>query len=346
MVLWSPPQRAVVFRAFQRIAAATDLLRPQTFFRTLARVDELADRTRELRTQMAVLERRTAQLLAIEHLDGSADLEQLSALDPERIKNHIRCAVASSVLEHDPFPYTIVQDWLPPDVYQLVLRGIPPAVFFTSDDGAREQLAVPLGFGPRPCLLIWRYVTEQIVAGAVHSALSEKFRDVISEYVGRFCPTADVSGLTLHASNGRLMLRRPGYVITPHRDPKWGFLTGLAYLARPGDDDTHGTQLYRVRDDEEAPSDKPYYVEPGRCELVRRVPFAPNTLLVFLNSAGAHGASIPADAQPPTLERYAYQFRLGPSNEAIAALLAGMAPAVRASWKGAKSSRATGPPMA
>jgi hypothetical protein len=159
--------------------------------------------------------------------------------------------------------------------------------------------------------------------------------------VRSFCEGTDPTiDLPLHASNGRLMLRRPGYLIPPHRDPKWGFLTGLVYLARPGDDDAHGTQLYRVRDDESAPSNKPYYVDPSRCELARAVPFRPNTLLVFLNSGGAHGASIPADAQPATLERYLYQFRLGPSNDAIAALLGQMAPAVRKSWSGAKTDRA------
>ena len=50
------------------------------------------------------------------------------------------------------------------------------------------------------------------------------------------------------------------------------------------------------------------------------VKFRPNRLLVFLNSAGAHGAYIPADAQPETLERYIYQFRVGPTVDAIAKL--------------------------
>jgi hypothetical protein len=37
---------------------------------------------------------------------------------------------------------------------------------------------------------------------------------------------------------------------------------------------------------------------------------------VFLNSVGAHGASIPEDAQPEHLERYAYQFRVGAGEDA------------------------------
>ena len=129
-------------------------------------------------------------------------------------------------------------------------------------------------------------------------------------------------------------------MIPPHRDPKWGFVTGLVYLARDGDPEEHGTSLYRVRGDEEAPSDKPYYVEESRCELVKTVPFRANTLFAFLNSTGAHGATIPADAKPATLERYVYQFRLGPSAQAIQQLLAAMPPERSERWAGAKALKA------
>ena len=61
--------------------------------------------------------------------------------------------------------------------------------------------------------------------------------------------------ILLDPADGRILLRRPGYVIEPHRDPGWGFLTCLAYLARPGDNKEWGTQLYRVREDAKAPDD-------------------------------------------------------------------------------------------
>jgi hypothetical protein len=57
-------------------------------------------------------------------------------------------------------------------------------------------------------------------------------------------------------------------------------------------------------------------------------------LLVFLNSGGAHGAHIPEDAQPENLERYIYQFRVGPSVEAVS-MLKSMLPEERlALWSG------------
>jgi hypothetical protein len=64
-------------------------------------------------------------------------------------------------------------------------------------------------------------------------------------------------------------------------------------------------------------------------------------MLVFLNSEGAHGASIPAD-QPKTLERYIYQFRLGPTPKAINRLISLMPPEQAAMWAGAKTARAGG----
>ena len=64
------------------------------------------------------------------------------------------------------------------------------------------------------------------------------------------------------------------------------------------------------------------------------VAFKPNRMLVFLNSVGAHGAHIPPDAQPATLERYAYQFRLGADGRSIKAIRAKLTPEQRAYWAG------------
>ena len=116
------------------------------------------------------------------------------------------------------------------------------------------------------------------------------------------------------------------YVVADERDVI-GVRTGLRQETM---------QLYRVRGDEEAPNDKPYYVDESRCDLVRSVPFKANSMLAFLNSAGAHGASIPADAKPTDLERYVYQFRLGPDRKGIQQLLAQMSAERRERWAGGK----------
>jgi hypothetical protein len=53
---------------------------------------------------------------------------------------------------------------------------------------------------------------------------------------------------------------------------------------------------------------------------------------VFLNSRGAHGADIPADA-PADLERYSYQFYVAPLNEALSALIKSLPAAQRQKWR-------------
>ena len=332
-------------RTRDRLLSAADLLRPRTFFRTLARVDSLADATRELTASVDALRIQTEQLIAIQRWEWEKQ-EDLARLDQEldaaRIEAHVSAAIEAATLESDPFPHIIVKDWLPRDVYRRVVDAVPPAVFFDHKFESKQRMIVPFAFAPEYSRRVWAFVARRIVDHTLHRALNLKFKQPICEYVRSFCPALpDDIDLKLHASDGRIQLRRAGYTLTPHRDPKWGFVTGLVYLAREGDNEAYGTQLYRVSEDIEAKSGMVHYVEQGRCELVKDVPFRANTMLVFLNSTGAHGASIPVDAQPPDLERYLYQFRLGPSAATIRRLLQLMPPEKAALWSGAKADRAS-----
>jgi hypothetical protein len=49
---------------------------------------------------------------------------------------------------------------------------------------------------------------------------------------------------------------------------------------------------------------------------------------------GAHGAQIPEDAQPETLERYIYQFRIAPTVESMALLKSTLPEERRPFWAG------------
>lgn len=313
-------------------------LNPLALSRAMGSIEELTSATRELTRTVEALRTRTEQLATIEQAnwDLRDQVSQLpETLDTEEIRRHVSRAISRATLELDPFPHIVVDKWLPKEIYALMMGGLPSPVFFADRDPSRQRLAVPFRLAPEYSRRVWRLITRDIVGAVAGPAINAKFAEVVRDYLTRLSPglAADVD-LTLMASNGHIMLRRPGYVIHPHRDPKWGFLICLVYLARPGDNETYGTQLYRVRDDVEAPTATPYYVEPSRCELVSSVPFRANSLMIFLNSAGAHGASIPADAEPPTLERYLYQFRLGMENATKRLFLAGMTPEGRARWQG------------
>jgi hypothetical protein len=220
-----------------------------------------------------------------------------------------------------------------------MIHAIPSRVFFEDRPINKQQLTVPPDFAPAYSVAVWESLT-QIVRGTIGPALAERFQQPLDRYVRTLCPSLssfEEAGLALTISDGRILLRRPGYVIPPHRDPQWGFLTTIVYLARPGDREDYGTQLYRLKVECESPNNAPLYVDPGLCRLVKTVPFRANTALTFLNSSGAHGASIPPDA-PSDTERYIYQFRIGADKVASGAFLEKMDEATRRKWEGAERS--------
>lgn len=330
-----------------RLRTLADTLDPRVMYRTRVRVDEVRDQTRELREALRLVDVRTQQLLALqrENVSQRAAVEEARAqLDPARILPHVRNAVLAAELHAEPFPYCVVQDWLPPDIYDVMMAALPASVYFADRPHHKQQMTVPPLIAPEFSHLVWDFIAREVVTNGVGPAVSEMFAPYLGAYIQSLVGAGKdwQTHVEMHSSDGRIMLRRPGYVIEPHRDPGWGFITCLVYLAKPGDSKEWGTQLYRVRDDDKAPDESAYYVDKGRCELAKAVPFRRNTMLIFLNGTGAHGASIPADAQPADLERCIYQFRLGPTPSSIKWLLEHMPADERARWSGLKTTRVGG----
>lgn len=304
-----------------------DLERLQSDFR------EVADRAR--RGDRAAAQMKSMFLLNQQQQDRIASLPAL--FDESRIDAHVRRGVAAARLETDPFEHIVVERVLPDDVYRLMLEAMPPLAFFTDHDRVKQDLPLPMEFGPMLAARVWAFVDNVVAQRIVRGAVMEKFHDALQDHYAAIFGEAyreQASSLPQSASGGRLMLRRPGYHLAPHRDPKRSLVTCLLYLARPGDNEAYGTQIFRVLDDREAGYKQTYYPEQDgrRCELIKTVPFKPNTMLAFLNSRGAHGATIPADA-PADVERYAYQFYVAPQNEALAALIKQLPSDRRAMWQ-------------
>jgi hypothetical protein len=258
-------------------------------------------------------------------------------LDEARITQHVRRAIAAAPLLTDPFEHIVVEGLLPDDVYDLLLRAIPPADFFDNRDPIKQNLTFPLEIAPALTTTVWEYMDGVIARAIIRPAVLEKFhgplqRHFESMFGAEFVERANALPQSSHG--GRVMLRRPGYHLGPHRDPKRVLLTCLMYLARPGDEETWGTQIFHVKDDAEATYKTTYYpeAEGHTCELRTVVPFRRNSMLVMLNSHGAHGADIPRDA-PASLERYAYQFYVAPLNEALGALIRSLPPGPRERWQ-------------
>jgi hypothetical protein len=309
--------------------------------RRLARdVEQLEAALRRTAERAARGDRQAAQvkwtlMLDAAQQDAAARLD--AALDPCRIAAHVTRAIADATLATDPFEHIVVERLLPDDVYEALLHAIPPAAFFSDTDPVKQDLPIPMEFGPAYHMRVWSFVDAVLARRIITAAVMARFHEPLQQhYDVVFGPghRAQANALPQTSSGGRLMLRRPGYHLSPHRDPKRSLLTCLMYLAKPGDDEAHGTCLYRVSHDSEAHYKQTYYPEREghSCEPVRVVPFRANSMLVFLNSTGAHGASIPANA-PASTERCAYQFYVAPNNEALAAFLKSLPRERREMWK-------------
>jgi hypothetical protein len=265
-------------------------------------------------------------------------IEELPALlNEERVLAHVRHAIASAEIRRDPCDHIVVQGLLPDAVYDVLIKAIPPPVFFHDRDPIKQNIVFPITFGPALTVRVWNFMDEVVSGRGIMPAVVEKFHEPLQQHYDTiFGPDARerANQLPRYLSGGRLMLRKPGYHLSPHRDPKRSFVTCLMYLARPGDSETYGTQLFRVTGDSEANYKQTYYPQDNghATEVAAVVPFRPNTMLVFVNSRGAHGATIPPDA-PPELERYSYQFYVAPQNEALSALIKTLPSERRKMWQ-------------
>jgi hypothetical protein len=307
----------------------------------------LADQKRELESSLKALEQavealrlREAQLLAVYRSDVELEshLRQLPALlDAGKIAAHVHCALARSAVHDKPFPHAVVDDVLPSDFYDALIKGLPPAEMFAGRPVNKQRVVVPFEIAPAYSRRVWDFLVAEVLDRVVAELVVNKFRAPLDAWLHRDWPASGDSPsarLRVQTTDGRILLRTRGYHIPPHRDPKWGFITCLLYLAREGDSERWGTQLFSVDDDAEAADISPHWIAPDRCRLHSEIPFRRNSMLIFLNSHGAHGATIPPDARPEGLERYVYQFRIGPNPESIRALMRELPAERRGVWAG------------
>lgn len=258
-------------------------------------------------------------------------------LESTRVARHVRQAIESSSIVLEPYEHMVVDQLLPPDVYDLLIEAIPPEPFFDDRDPIKRNLRFPMELGPTLAGTVWGFFDSVVTDEMIRPVLLDRFAGPLQRhYESLFGPEHLTRALAVphRVNSGRLMLRRRGYHLEPHRDPKHSMLTCLVYFARPGDDEAYGTQIFSVANDADADYKQTYYPEQAGhiCTLAKVVPFRPNSMLVFLNSRGAHGASIPEDA-PADLARYSYQFYLGPEKEALGALVKQLTGERRRMWQ-------------
>ena len=296
------------------------------------------DEVERLHGQVHGLETRVRQLVAA-HESSEKTLEQLrtalAAFDPGRIRSHVAGAVAAAPFASEPFPHVLIDKLLPENAYHQLVKAIPPRVFFEHLDLNHQEVMVPSDLAPLFSREIWAAFYDRVVTEALVPGLVDKFREPLDRLVCRYWPTHRSLGdanIRLELLMSRILLRRPGYVIKPHRDPRWAFVTCLVYLPPRNAQRFFGTQLCAVRCEPDHRSPGALWMEDTDVEVVKSVPGHPNTALAFVNGTGAHRASIPEDVASDT-ERYLYQLQLGPSVASQRRLLASMPADEVARWR-------------
>lgn len=286
------------------------------------------------------LETRIEQCLEVLRADAkyAGRLQTLSdRLSAPQVIAHVRAAVEQTPLGLDPFPHIVIDDLLPDDIYSEVVSAMPDAVFFKREDVSRQEMQVPFTFAPAYSQMVWDFFYEQAIERALMPALVARFQPALDAFVARYWPALGTwasAGIDLQVTNSRLLLRRPGYEIKPHRDPRWAFFTSIVYLQKRGTLHQYGTQLYRMKQEREASHSSPFWSDYDECELVKDVPASRNRVLTFMNHTGLHAASVPADA-PADLQRFIYQVQMGPGPETRERLMAALSPEIRPAWESA-----------
>ena len=305
---------------------------------TPRRILHSLDEVERLHGQVHGLETRVRQLVAA-HESSEKMLEQLrtalAAFDPDRIRSHVANAVAAAPLASEPFPHVLIDKLLPENAYHQLVKAIPPRVFFEHLDLNHQEVMVPSDLAPLLSREIWAAFYDRVVTDALVPGLVDKFREPLDRLVCRYWPmhqSLEDANIRLELLMSRILLRRPGYVIKPHRDPRWAFVTCLVYLPPRNAQRFFGTQLCAVRREPEHRSHGALWMDDTDVEAVKSVPGHPNTALAFVNGTGAHRASIPEDVASDT-ERHLYQLQLGPSVASQRRLLASMPADEAARWR-------------
>jgi hypothetical protein len=224
--------------------------------------------------------------------------------------------------ELDPFPYVAIEDVLPGDVCDRLIREMPPLHVLTHGDppgdnkrfnfSYADATATP-GISP-----LWRDVLGQSMSqrflDRVLRIFGPSIREFYPEFERRFAPLDRLVAMPRKKKKGRrnnIMLDALIAVNTPalvggtsvrpaHLDKTDKMYVGLLYLRLP-EDDSKGADLELLR-----PKDGPLVygyqrlLPNDKTIRVRTIPYRRNTLVLFLNtSRSLHGVT-PRQTSPHT----------------------------------------------
>lgn len=204
--------------------------------------------------------------------------------------SHFVARLRAAEVVSEPFPHYYLEQVLPTEYYQELLRHMPASVVYENwlpftalkldHFQYRDQRDLNEGWTknlPAELREFWDSFDEWFLRPELAHALLESFAEPLSARFGEGTPWPAVS------VESQLVRHRAGYFLQPHSDAHQKIAAFLLYLA-PDESALHlGTSLYRPKDrDFSCPDSKCYPFEDF--VRVKTAPYKPNSLLAFLRS--------------------------------------------------------------
>ncbi len=212
------------------------------------------------------------------------------------VQRHVMQQIAEAPLISEPFPHFYAEKVFPDEFYAEMLDRLPSEDNLTCH--AESGLVRPGTYKER---FIFRFRTEDLGKLraddrafwlGVDGWLNDQ--NLLSALVAKFSPYVEqrfgAESIELEAWQDSMLVRDTrNYSLGPHTDVKHRLLSMLFYLPRDGAKPHLGTSIYRPRDPDFTCPGGPHH--PFELfELVRTVPYKPNTVFGFLkNERSFHG---------------------------------------------------------
>lgn len=242
-------------------------------------------------------------VFCVQHAGDSIPTADINCAITDAHVAYTLAKIQNAHLTMGPYPHTVIQDIFSPDIYECMLRMLPPnQAAYTKSDSHFKQ-----GDG-RYAMLI-RSNNENIGPGVLNKK-TKKWRPIPSsknlnatfwtEWSRQFGREElkqawlEKFDVTLQARSAdwrrvaktlymRMELNRDisGYAIGPHTDAPYKWITMLYYLPKDSALSTAGTQVVRSTKGTTQKESKWMDPKDKQWETVKQAPFVPNTVMAF-----------------------------------------------------------------
>jgi hypothetical protein len=243
-------------------------------------------------------------------------------MDDGAVQAAVREKVEAAEIHRVPFPHVVIDDLVPVPFFRRLADSIPSFDAELSQKGIKANLSLETDFdeAPEEFRAAWGRLRDEIVPAAIVDVLARRLEDEIREkYAEVYSPEIadEIMAGGLVSTDGRIMLRKPGYTLQAHTDPARFAVTCLLYFTSAGDDSSGALCFFEPERTPEVRHTATYY--PDREEgigakLAKVIPISENLFVAFLNGfRSLHGVRVERGKE--AVPRLAFQTHILPRHD-------------------------------